>query len=241
MDWLIPRYTRMLAAMGHSLTRECKILDFCCGRGDYVLVFRDAGYDAYGFEPFEGAPSTSEFATFEWPNPYRPDRLLSMQSLHIDWTDVRLPYPDAHFDFVFSQEVMEHVEDHNSVLKELARITKPSGAQIHTFPPRYQFMENHLRVPLGGVFKSPLLYRTWLRLAPFNPWPVKNLTAAQLIELALWYANGSLNYLSPDELMRVGARYFAKWAFIPHLWERTWVRWWYTRTNKVVWFLGRPL
>lgn len=48
-----------------------------------------------------------------------------------------LPFPDERFDFVFEKDVLHHVEDKMKALKEILRITKPSGHIICTEGNRY--------------------------------------------------------------------------------------------------------
>lgn len=45
----------------------------------------------------------------------------------------RLPYPDAHFDYVYSASVLEHIPDVEAALREIRRVLKPGGVAIHSF------------------------------------------------------------------------------------------------------------
>lgn len=45
-----------------------------------------------------------------------------------------LPYPDARFDLVTSSEVMEHVENYRSLLREAFRVTASGGLLVVTTP-----------------------------------------------------------------------------------------------------------
>jgi SAM-dependent methyltransferase len=45
-----------------------------------------------------------------------------------------LPFKDNIFDFIFSLEVIEHIRDDLSVMKELCRVLKPGGFLIITVP-----------------------------------------------------------------------------------------------------------
>ena len=57
------------------------------------------------------------------------------------------PYPDGHFDFVVSNQVMEHVHDHDFVFGETRRVLKPDGISVHLFPLKYYLYETHLNLP----------------------------------------------------------------------------------------------
>jgi SAM-dependent methyltransferase len=46
----------------------------------------------------------------------------------------RLPLPDGAFDFVFSNSVLEHIEDIDSVMAEVARVLRPGGSFLFTVP-----------------------------------------------------------------------------------------------------------
>jgi SAM-dependent methyltransferase len=48
----------------------------------------------------------------------------------------RLPFRSEAFTYAVCSEVLEHIEDDRSALKELARVLKPSGKLIITFPHR---------------------------------------------------------------------------------------------------------
>ncbi len=248
--YFLMRYRRMVQTWGHDITPDSKILDFCCGTGTLVQEFRRAGFDAHGFEPFSGyvPPDDPAFSTLGWPNPYQVQPLdpANPPSLAVDWrSNFRLPYPDASFDFIFSTEVMEHVSDHDAALAELRRVLMPDGIAIHSFPSRYRLMEPHIRVPLGGVFKSYPWYRLWLSIAPFNALHVR-FSRANVARMAIWYARGSLCYRRPGDLARIASAHFGRAAFVPELWEADARRgpprlpWLYTRIRNVIWMMDRP-
>jgi SAM-dependent methyltransferase len=54
-----------------------------------------------------------------------------------------LPYPDTTFDLVFSNEVIEHVQDDRAAAAEMVRVTKSGGRIIMFCPNRWWFFETH--------------------------------------------------------------------------------------------------
>lgn len=79
---------------------------------------------------------------------------------------VRLPFPDAHFDVVISNHVLEHVGDgaaQQRHLQEIARVLRADGRGYLAFPNRWALVEPHYRLPLLSWW--PERFRsTWLRL-----------------------------------------------------------------------------
>jgi SAM-dependent methyltransferase len=51
------------------------------------------------------------------------------------------PFPDGLFDLVLSAEVLEHIPDVESALRDTARILKPGGRLLATFPFNYHHSE----------------------------------------------------------------------------------------------------
>lgn len=242
--YLIDRYVEMHRSLGRNLTKRSEILDFCCGKGEYVQAFREDGFSVHGFEPFGGlAPDEAHFKTLRWPNPYTAEALHERRNLALDWSRFAAPYRNYSFDFIFSQTVLEHTSDHDSVFRELARITAFDGTNVHTFPGRYQLIEPHIKVPLGGLIKSERYYRAWLTRRPFNPWPIKDLSPEEVASLNIWYARGSLFYPSIGKIKRTARKYFRTVRTIPRLWDcqRHVPEWLYTRFNFVVLFLAHPI
>ncbi|MBI3506437.1 MAG: class I SAM-dependent methyltransferase [Proteobacteria bacterium] len=56
----------------------------------------------------------------------------SVSALYADLTR-GLPFPDGHFDYVFSSSVLEHILDIKGALAELRRVLRPGGLAVHSF------------------------------------------------------------------------------------------------------------
>lgn len=52
----------------------------------------------------------------------------------VDASGDRLPFPEGHFDFVFSNSVLEHISNIDGVLSEVARVLRPEGRFLFTVP-----------------------------------------------------------------------------------------------------------
>lgn len=62
-----------------------------------------------------------------------------------------LPFPDAHFDVIISNHVIEHVGDSNAQrqhLREVRRVMQPAGIGYLAVPNRWMLIEPHYRLAL---------------------------------------------------------------------------------------------
>jgi ubiquinone/menaquinone biosynthesis C-methylase UbiE len=55
---------------------------------------------------------------------------------------MNLPFDDDYFSHVISSEVLEHLEDDRKALMEIARVTKPDGVLMITFPHRHFYFSH---------------------------------------------------------------------------------------------------
>jgi SAM-dependent methyltransferase len=58
----------------------------------------------------------------------------------------RIPYDDATFDLIFSDNVFEHLEDPAAVLRECGRVLKPGGLVMFKTPNKYHYMPTIARL-----------------------------------------------------------------------------------------------
>ncbi|HEU5102686.1 MAG TPA: class I SAM-dependent methyltransferase [Roseiflexaceae bacterium] len=59
-----------------------------------------------------------------------------------------LPFADASFDLVIAWDVVEHVQDPQLLLAELARVLRPGGRALLTVINRFAFRDPHYHLPL---------------------------------------------------------------------------------------------
>jgi 2-polyprenyl-6-hydroxyphenyl methylase / 3-demethylubiquinone-9 3-methyltransferase len=94
-----------------------KLLDVGCGGGLLAEEFARAGFNVTGIDP---APETIETARAH----------ASASGLCINYetgSGEHLPFPEGAFDHVACCDVLEHVDDVDRVIGEIARVLKPGG------------------------------------------------------------------------------------------------------------------
>jgi SAM-dependent methyltransferase len=180
----------ILRALGHELAPGAAVLDFGCGAGGMVAEYRRRGFAAFGCDP-RVAEET--------------DALRRM--------DARIPFDDNSFDFVFSDQVLEHVPDHAAVLAEIHRVLRPGGVSLHIFPSRWKPLESHVLAPLAGALQS----RAWLALwayAGVRTGPQRGLPAREVVARNHEYLTTRTNYLTKRQLRRVFEEQFGAVRFV---------------------------
>lgn len=103
------------------------ILDNGCGLGTYLDAFGRYENVRFGIE--------IEF-----------DRAIkALQTAHgiVVAMGERLPFGSSSFDFVLSNEVIEHVDNDGETMAEMVRVTKKNGRILIFCPNRWHWMEQH--------------------------------------------------------------------------------------------------
>ena len=253
---VVRQHRRMLGNMNCYLTQSSRILDFGCGEGRLVYEYRDAGFDAYGFDirPATQYRRPEDEQYFRFALTGRPPEIPEYE---VHPSKYRIPFEEGLFDFVFSTSALEHVQDHDLAFSEMAHILRPGGAAIHTFPPRYMLIEPHIYVPLGGAVAHYWWYLAWACVGVRNEFQRK-MSARECARHNLHYSRTGLKYPHLKDLLRLARRHFAEVELIPHLWElrdggigslwasaliaprlRRYSRWLYGRFVNVVLFLRK--
>lgn len=133
---------------------DLKILDWGCGRGRFVLWLREHGMQAYGVdidpEPIQNGLSLFHIKGY-------PEKSLSVLS-----PEGQAAFPDGFFDFIMTDNVIEHVSQIEKVTAEISRLTAKGGGGYHIFPAQRQFIEGHLFMPFvhwvpEGKFRKALI------------------------------------------------------------------------------------
>ncbi|MEW6304517.1 MAG: class I SAM-dependent methyltransferase [Verrucomicrobiota bacterium] len=123
-----------------------RALDVGCGVGQVVGRLTQAGFEAYGVDVSE-------------PNIERARKFSDRCQLY---DGKRLPFPDGHFASVGALNVLEHVEEPEAFIVELARVVEQGGRIVLSSPNFFRvlgFRDYHPR--MRGLGNK---WRNWKRL-----------------------------------------------------------------------------
>ena len=185
-------HRNILRELGHSLEPGAQILDFGCGDGKMVEQYCKAGYNAFGCD-IRGEHE-------------------SERARLIDQTIYRIPFADNVFDFVFSDQVLEHVQDHARAFAEMRRVMKPGAVSLHIFPARLKPTEGHVFVPLGGLIQNRWWLTLWALLGIRNSFQTGK-GFREVVDLNFKYLHDRTNYLSKSEIIAAVSACFDRLRF----------------------------
>jgi SAM-dependent methyltransferase len=190
----IQLYANILQEYGLHVSRNAKILDFGCGEGRTVRYYRKLGYEAFGVDI----------------HLIHADDVLRLIPPEKGY---RIPFNDETFEFVFSDQVLEHVRDSAIGFAEIGRVLKHGCWSLHIFPSKYRIIEPHIGVPLAGTIQNYYWLLLWAFLGVRNCFQQKS-PYKQVAMNNLNYLRDSTGYLSGTEIRNIASEYFDKVLFI---------------------------
>lgn len=194
---------RILADAGYPVGTGRAVLDFGCGAGTTVAALLEAGFDAYGCDvSFKHGPDIGRLST-------------SGRVRRISLSPYKIPFADASFDGVLSNNVLEHVHNTSETLSEIARVLRPGAASIHIAPAKLRPIEGHVKVPLASIVRSRAWMAFWLAIGVGSKPPKTN--AWQVASKHIEYLNGSTNYLMPGRLREAFLEHFSSADFVEEM------------------------
>jgi SAM-dependent methyltransferase len=123
-----------------------RVLDIGSGMGGFLVAAARNGIAAIGIEPN---------ATYCTITRLRGER-YGLAPTVIRSVGERLPFPDATFDVVLAQDILEHVQDPTATLREMRRVLRPDGCALVTVINRLAWRDPHYH--LRGINWLP---RSW--------------------------------------------------------------------------------
>jgi len=205
---------KVFEEMGCPFSPDDAVLDFGCGEGKMVYALRKLGYHAFGTDIVRPEVSVKRRIRREClcRGGERPFAI-------IDKHRYRIPFDDNFFDFVFSWEVMEHVQNHAQALCEIRRVLKPGGKSLHYFPARYRILEPHIGVPFAALIQGYGYLYLWA-LAGLRDSSQQGMPAREVARKNYEYLHSETRYLTKKQLLQVAGGCFERVEFVErHVWK----------------------
>ncbi len=127
--------------------KECKVLDYGCGKGHIIECFLRKGIQISGVDMSEEEVRIVNEKYKENPN-FGGVRLFDGE---------KLPFPDDEFDFITCTECIEHVLDMHvtTLLTELHRVLKKDGVILVTTPNEEDMLKSEVCCPNCNIVYHP--------------------------------------------------------------------------------------
>jgi ubiquinone/menaquinone biosynthesis C-methylase UbiE len=104
-----------------------KVLDFCCGDGDFAIFLAESGADAYGVD----------ISATSIDNAKRKAAQKGLDNAHFFVMDAEnMTFEDDFFDIITANGVLHHL-DIDKAYKQIQRVIKPDGKVICNEPLKY--------------------------------------------------------------------------------------------------------
>jgi len=188
---------KVVRMSGLVLDHSAVLLDFGCGSGKWVQEMRNTGFQAFGCGTrYDNEPGVNT------------EEMIARGLIRIlDLKNYALPFDDNTFDFIFSDNVFEHVQNYDQTNAEIARVIKENGLCLHIFPSRWRPVESHVYVPFASVFQSYAWQYLWSVLGVHNEWENCSKPEERARRFQ-HYLQLETNYLSKKDLMIEFKKYF---------------------------------
>lgn len=193
-----------------------RILDAGCGNGhltaflqaNLAALFPELEFELHGYDVADHGVQAQDYfaATIAWCKQICPAVPWETR-LKLITQDEAWPFDSGRFDFVISNQVLEHVWDHRHFFFEHARVLREGGCGAHLFPLQHCVYEGHLLIPFAHRIADWYLLRGYVRLMSklgFGKYHRRNGTSLdEFSERHADYITFFTNYLSHSELMAI--------------------------------------
>ncbi len=134
---------RIILSRIHRFKKHGKILDIGCGPGFFLDEAKRQGWEAQGVD-LSG-----------WAKNYAKEN-FNIEVFRGPLAEA--VFPDRSFDVIVMNDVIEHLEDPKSALKEIRRVLKNDGVLYISTPDIDSFLSRLLRAKWWGINKYHLFY-----------------------------------------------------------------------------------
>lgn len=193
-----------------------RILDAGCGNGHFLcfmylnltFLFPGIDFEIYGYDIADHGVQAKDFfsKTVAWCEQHCPD-VQWEERLKLITHDQSWPFEAEFFDFVLSNQVLEHVWDHEYFFSEHSRVLKKGGRGAHLFPLKHYVYEGHLLIPFvhrirdWNFLKSYIALMSLIGLGAYKEH--KKFGIDRYSEMHADYITFYTNYLSYSEVIDV--------------------------------------
>ena len=216
-------------AAARPLSGPLRLLDVGCGDGALLEYFTrtltgrspDRPPELYGFDVRDHGVQADGFmdATRTHLAATHPDVPWESRISSITQADP-WPYEAESFVVVMSNQVLEHVDDHDRLFAETRRVLRNGGYAVHLFPLKHYVWEGHLHLPFVHRIKYFDLSRAYIRTLSrlglgtygFHHREM-GMTLDEFAERHADYMLHYTNYLTYREVMRIAKRHGLRPSF----------------------------
>lgn len=194
-----------------------RILDAGCGDGHFTsflhlnltALFPKVEFHIHGYDVADHGVQAKDYfqKTLAWCEQHCPD-VRWEERLRLITHDQNWPFESSFFDFVLSNQVLEHVWDHDHFFRENYRVLKKGGCGAHLFPLKHYIWEGHLLIPFVHrisdwfALESYICFMSKLGFGKFRE-QKDTFSIDEFSEKHADYMTFFTNYLSHSELMTI--------------------------------------
>ncbi len=130
--------------------QDCSLLEIGPAEGGLLKYFNEKGLDCYGIELAK--------TRFENSLKLNPDRDFKLYEGDITLPESYHDYQLPPMDYIVLRDVIEHIPDRDSTLRNIYNLLKPGGKVYVSFPPKWAPYAGHQQTAERLLIKVPYLY-----------------------------------------------------------------------------------
>jgi len=155
-----------------GLPNPFRVLDIGCGGGSLIFSLHTAlkkkypkkTIEVFGFDVFEHSGGRKEYLNSIINN-------LKSTDKNVDWKNRvfvisendKLPFNNGFFDCLLSNQVVEHIKNHDLFFSENRRVLKNNGIGIHIYSSKENWRDGHLKLFFVHKFLDFDIIKSYIR------------------------------------------------------------------------------